>query len=204
MPAAESKLMARSALVFLLLGIGVAFGLALALLAYQPHPQPAIEWLDSPREIVSFHLESEEGVFNQESLKGQWTIVLFGFLNCPDICPTSLSELAKISTRLRSSSANKKVNYVFVSVDPGRDSVSGMTQYLQFFDSSIQGVTGSEEQLNRFANSLGTRFKVSPYDENYTVAHSVTFSIIDPSGALSGRFRPGIELNHFVRGFVSR
>lgn len=196
--------MAKPTLVFLLLGMGVAIGFALAFLNEQPQSQPAIEWLDTPREISSFQLEHEEGVFNQESLKGQWTIVLFGFLNCPDICPTSLSELAKISTHLRSSSVNKKVNYVFVSVDPGRDNLSDMARYLQFFDSSIQGVTGSDAQLENFASSLGARFKVSPNKENYTVAHSVTFSIIDPNGALSGRFRSGFELNRFVKDFLSR
>lgn len=204
MPAIGYRRVNRSAIVFLLLNLGVALGITLAFVTPEPHEQQTIEWLDNPRSLVSFSLESEAGEFNNRSLMGRWTIVLFGFLHCPDICPTSLSQLATLSAILAEKSIDKKVAFVFVSVDPGRDSLVEVGQYVRHFDSSILGVTGSEEQLSQFAKDLGIQFKVSPDDEDYTVAHSITFSIIDPEGVFRGRFRLGFDVSNLVKDFVSK
>ncbi|NJN51101.1 MAG: SCO family protein [Gammaproteobacteria bacterium] len=84
-----------------------------------------------------------------------------------------------------------------------RDSLAEIGSYARNFDPSIRGVTGSEEQLSKLASSLGIRFEVSPSD-NYTVAHSIAFSIIDPQGAFRGRFRPGFDAPALVRDLASR
>ncbi|GAA6154246.1 hypothetical protein NBRC116587_36690 [Pseudoteredinibacter isoporae] len=169
------------------------------------HQRPAvIEWLDPPRHTVDFELRSEHKVFTQRSLLGQWTIVLFGFLHCPDVCPTALSEMADVSQRLQAAGFGKNINYVFVSVDPGRDSLEDISRYAEYFDPSILGLTGSEEQLLRFSKPLGIRFKVTPDEDNYRVAHSLTFSLIDPEGRLRGRFRPGFNPSDFVEEFTHR
>lgn len=165
--------------------------------------QQAIEWLDNPRSLANFSLESEVGEFNKQSLMGHWTIVLFGFLHCPDICPTSLSQLATLAARLAEKPIGSNIAFVFVSVDPKRDSIVEIGRYVRYFNSSILGVTGREEQLTQFARGLGIQFKVSPDDEDYTVAHSITFSIIDPKGAFRGRFSPGFDVSSLVKNFTS-
>ncbi|NAW65564.1 SCO family protein [Photobacterium halotolerans] len=194
--------------VFLLLSLSIALGATLAIVALelnaqQAKTQQAIEWLDNPRSLASFSLESAAGEFTNQSLMGHWTIVLFGFLHCPDICPTSLAQLSRLSAALTENSGKHDVTFVFVSVDPGRDSVAELSQYLQYFDTSILGVTGNEVQLKRFANSLGVRFEVSANKEDYSVAHSIKFSIIDPAGLFRGRFSPEFDTSGLARDLIA-
>ena len=196
--------MNRSVVVFGFLSLGVTLGITLALVTPEPLEPQTIEWLDNPRSLGSFSLETREGEFDNQSLKGHWSIVLFGFLHCPDICPTSLSQLATLDDSLAEESIDQEVNFVFVSVDPGRDSLVEVSQYVRHFDSSIRGVTGKEEQLTQFANGLGVQFKVSPDSDDYKVAHSITFSIIDPEGVFRGRFRPGFDVPNLVGSLTSK
>jgi protein SCO1 len=196
--------MNRPATVVLLLSLGGALGFALPLIAPDVGVQQSIEWLGNPRPIERFHLEGTAGAFDNDSLEGRWTFVVFGFLRCPDICPTSLLQMAALADSLSEQSLDEQMGFVFVSVDPGRDSVSDLEQYVPHFHSSILGVTGQEEQLAQFAGDLGIQFEVSPGEEMYSVAHSVTFSIVDPEGVFRGRFRPGFDLSHLVENFLSK
>ena len=204
MAAIELEQVNKSVRAFLFLSMGVALGVALIIFTPEPPEQQPIEWLDNPRSVGRFNLETEAGEFNNQSLMGRWTIVVFGFLHCPDICPTSLSQMEKLADSLAEKSIDKKVTFVFVSVDPRRDSLTEISQYVRHFNSSILGVTGKEDQLSQFASDLGIRFKVSPRDENYRVAHSINFSIIDPKGVFRGRFSPGFDVLNLVRNFTSK
>jgi protein SCO1/2 len=194
----------KLAAVLLLLSLGLGLGITLAFVIPEPLERQTIEWLDNPRNMENFSLETEAGKFNKQSLMGHWTIVLFGFLSCPDICPTSLAQLATLASNLAEQSFGKKVAFVFVSVDPGRDSVVEIGRYVRHFDSTILGVTGKEKQLTQFAKSLGVRFKVSPNGESYTVAHSITLSIIDPDGVFRGRFSPEFDAPSLLSNFTTK
>ena len=167
------------------------------------HALQPIEWLENPRGLRDFELVTETGVFDKESLLGRWTIVSFGFLNCPDICPTSLSELAALAASLAAEDLDKEVSFVFVSVDPYRDSAMEINNYVRFFSSSILGATGTQGQLEQFSRDLGIQYKVSRDSKNYSVAHSMTFSIIDPAGVFRGRFRPGFDVAMILRSFAA-
>ncbi len=195
--------MNKSVAVVFFLSLGIALGIALAFFTPEPDTQQPIEWLENPRDLGHFNLETEAGEFNKQSLMGHWTIVVFGFLHCPDICPTSLSQLAALADSLAEKSIDEEVTFVFVSVDPMRDSLSDVGQYARYFNASILGVTGREEQLSQLAGDLGIRFKASPDNEDYTVAHSTTFSIIDPEGVFRGRFSPGFDVPSLVQNFAS-
>ncbi len=178
----------------------MSLGLAAAFLAPDPGHRQVIEWLEEPRAVNEFRLESSGNLFDNSSLQGRWTIISFGFLNCPDICPTSLSQIAAVSGRI---SPYSSVAFVFVSVDPGRDSASAVNRYARQFDATFNGVTGNEAELSRLADSLGIQFKVAPDPDasRYTVAHSITYSVINPAGELQGRFRPGFDADSFVLEF---
>ena len=189
--------------------LGTALGIVLACLAPEPRRQEgfdpqSIEWLATPGSLLTFNLESDQGPFNNQSFTGHWTIVMFGFLHCPDICPTSLSQLATVAESISKNSIHKEVKYIFVSVDPDRDSATEVSQYARQFQASILGVTGTTGQLHQLADSLGIEFKVSNNDNNYRVAHSVTFSIIGPQGMLRGRFRPGFDAKDLVRNLIAK
>ncbi len=191
--------MNRPLLVVLLLGLGTALGVTLALVSPAPEEAPVLEWLDNPRPVASFHLESEQGPFDLESLKGRWTIAFFGFLHCPDACPAGLSRMAALAASLEEEVPGEEVGLVFVSVDPARDTVAEVSRYARRFDSKIVGVTGREEELARLTDSLGIQFKVRPGHDGPTVAHSVKLSVIGPEGDLRGRFRPELDLRRLVR-----
>ncbi len=194
--------MSKSIAVALLLVTGLLLGVAAALIAPKPEAKQTIEWLDNPRSLADFSLVSETGDFGSQSLLGHWTILLFGFLHCPDICPTSLSELATVASRLAEIPIDEEVGYVFVSVDPGRDTPNQIGHYVRSFSPSIKGVTGTDEQLQILASNLGIQFKVSTDADNYSVSHSITYSIIDPNGNLRARFRPGVSVAELVENLV--
>lgn len=196
--------MIKLAALLLMLGLGV--GVGMGLVAYNPATrlQPAVEWLDKPRELSRFRLDSINGSVDNQSLKGQWTIVSFGFLHCADICPTSLSQLANLSDELANEPVDKNIKFIFVSVDPNRDAVEEVNDYARHFDTSFDGVTGTTEQLKTFASGIGIQFDVSTDVDNYVVAHSMTFSIIDDVGVFRGRFRPGFDVQRLTKSLSSK
>lgn len=195
--------MLRAAATALLLSLGIGLGVALAAFAPPPKVPPTIEWLESPRTINAFSLKADTGNISKRTLHGQWTIVLFGFLNCPDICPVSLAELAMLASRLSVDASDLALGYLFVSVDPNRDSAANVSAYARHFNPAIQGATGTTEQLSRFAGDLGVQFSTSGEGDDYTVAHSITFSIVDPAGVFRGRFRPGFDTGRIAQGIAT-
>ena len=114
------------------------------------------------------------------------------------------SQLSALSTRLEEVNLENDMAYVFVSVDPSRDSIGEIGNYVRHFSPSFLGATGTAEQLKGLARDLGVQFKVTPGSDEYAVAHSVTFSIIDPEGTFRGRFRPGFNVANFVHDFTSK
>ena len=186
--------------------IGCLLGLSIAFLAdkYNHSATRNIEWLNNPRAIKDFTLKSENGDFDKEKLLGKWTVLVFGYLHCPDICPTSLALMSRLIKRFNNQTQSDAVQFVFVSVDPKRDSVSQVSDYCRFFNPAILGVTGSDSELQGFASNLGVRYRISEQDQEYAVAHSITFSIISPDGKLSGRFRPIVTESELVDSFVAQ
>ena len=117
--------MNRAVVLTLLVLLGTSIGVVLALTAPDAAEDAPIEWLSSPREVSAFRLDSADEQFSQETLHGQWSVLVFGFLHCPDICPTSLTEFSSLLTRL-----DGEVKPVFVSVDPARDAVEQLATYV--------------------------------------------------------------------------
>lgn len=187
------------------------FGLVLGMLL--PVAQPAQSVVTqqimqkTKRHLSPFELHSVHGTFDQHALLGQWTIVIFGFTHCPDICPTALSRLASLETHLTTRSTEGTVAYVFVSVDPKRDPAPELHKYVRYFSDSFIGVTGHTEQLKLLARSVGAQFQVTANSGNYQIAHSTMLYLIGPEGKLRGRFNIdtdlaelAYQLNSFING----
>ena len=126
-------------------------------------------------------------------------MLVFGYGNCPDICPTTLVNLKA----LRNAVANPQLTVVFVSVDPRRDTPARLTAYARHFHPDFLGVSGDEANLRALANSVGVRFKLPTGGSTETVTHSVTMSLIDPNGKLVARLRPGFDLHATAREIVA-
>ena len=151
--------------------------------------------LETPRNIGEFDLIDHHGnPFNPGRLDGQWTLVFFGFTHCPDICPTTLTFLNTFLESLEGTEAQDP-QVVMVSVDPARDTVQQLADYMPYFNPDFIGVTGEFLDIHRFATKLNTPFrKVMDEDGSYQVDHSSNIVLINPRGDYHGFFRAPLDL----------
>ena len=119
--------------------------------------------------------------YNLEALKGKVTIVLFGFTQCPDVCPTSLAELTQVMKLLGQEA--KRVQVVLITVDPERDTPEVLRAYVSGFDPQFLGLTGTLEQIKKAASSFKVYFaKTAGVQGNYSMDHSASFYLMDAQG----------------------
>jgi len=141
--------------------------------------------LNPPKVVPDFNLVNHHGKgFSKESLLGKHSILFFGFVNCPDICPQSLQFLKSVKFQLQQAEVWKDFQVVFISVDPARDTVDVISKYVPYFDQEFIGVTGSVEAIEAFTKALAMPFSFSEKDENgyYEVDHSASLLLTNPQG----------------------
>ena len=122
--------------------------------------------------------------------KGKLIVLTFGFTNCPDICPTTLSDVAQVRRGLTAHEANR-VQVLFVTLDPERDTRAVLARYVPAFDAAFLGLYGDAEATRRTARefriSFGTRKGAAP--GRYAVDHSAQSYVLDAEGRLRLRVR---------------
>ena len=117
---------------------------------------------------------------NEQDLMGKPFLVFFGYTHCPDVCHTTLFEMSEI---LRALGPNAKINALFVTVDPGRDSAEVLKDYLSNFDSRIIGVTGPRSQLEPMLREYRIYAKRAPGNNiDYAVDHTTVVYLMDKNG----------------------
>ena len=146
----------------------------------------------SPRVVSSgtaaiggpFQLVSTNGHnVTDQSYRGKWLLIFFGYTNCPDACPTALNDISVALEKLGSDAA--KLQPLFITVDPARDTREVMSDYLKSFDSRIVGLTGSEEQVDGVVKEYRvyvSRQKPEASGDDYLVSHSAYLYLMDPHG----------------------
>jgi protein SCO1/2 len=143
-----------------------------------------------PRPLQPFTLTDHTGnAFGIEQLKGKWSFVFFGYTHCPDVCPTTLSVLNSVATRLGDSAP--AVQYIFVSVDPERDTPAQLGQFVTWFNGDFIGVTGTDEELENLTRQLGVvymRIADEQQAGGYTVDHTASVLLFDPDGRFHAVF----------------
>lgn len=160
---------------------------------------------DKPRVIKPFTLiDHHEQAFNNERLKGKWTIVFFGFTFCPDICPTTLAMLKNALALIDDKTVLENTQVVLVTVDPARDTPAQLKLYVPYFHKDFIGVTGEFLKIHSFATNLAAPFqKVPGGGENYSVDHSASIYLINPYGDYQGFFKPPFSAEVFVQHYLS-
>ena len=162
--------------------------------------------IDPPVPVSEFKLKSHDGAsFTEESLKGGWNLLTIGFVYCPDICPTTLSDMAAAFRKLeKEPGGTNGVRLVFISVDPYRDSLELLGQYVGYFYPDFLGVTGVPERVKQMVNSLDLNYVYADPEDNsfikdvlkkpdfddYVVVHSTPVLFINPKGELVARMSP--------------
>ena len=171
---------------------GIAAGIALR---NKPEHQPLIlssaTRFSQPRALPVFSL----AVFNQseftgESLKGNWTLVFFGFTNCPDVCPTTLATLDRLIEIMKPVENIKTPSVLFISVDPMRDTPEKIRDYVQFFNPNFIGATADTLTLQSLTRAMSVAYMYRPTEDanNYTVDHTSAVLLVDPDARLHAIF----------------
>lgn len=145
--------------------------------------------LSMPRAIESFAFSSTEGgPFSNQQLKGHWTLMFFGFTHCPMMCPTSMSALGQMYKKLEKVNAPVLPQVVMVSIDPKRDSLTGLKDYVKQFDKHFVGARAKEELVLKLTKQLGVvSMKEAPKEDgDYNIQHSGAVMIFNPAGNLVG------------------
>ncbi|NOD90785.1 MULTISPECIES: SCO family protein [Ruegeria] len=121
-----------------------------------------------------FELTDHSGVVRtQNDFAGKWMLVFFGFTNCPDVCPTTLSEVAAVQEGLGTQS--NQVQPIFISIDPERDTPAVLAEYVPLFDAGIIGLTGTSEQIAQTSKTFPIfyeRIEQAAAPDGYTMGHT--------------------------------
>ena len=172
-------------LVVVLAAIGIA------VLAVRPPPKtlPAPVLPVPPPDVAErpFQMTSHTGKpFTEQDLQGKVALLYFGYTFCPDVCPTELGYLAKIMRALGPDA--DQVIPVFITVDPARDTLAKMAEYVPLFDKRLIGLTGTQEQIEALAKAYGVFHErtnvVTKEPGYYLIDHSSSIFLIDPQGRL--------------------
>jgi protein SCO1/2 len=151
-----------------------------------------IRFLKEPVKVADFEFRDHANrKFDRKRLLGHWTIIYFGYLNCPDICPLTMSVLQNVwQAHPELQTQPEATQVVLVSVDPDRDSVDKLAAYVQYFNPDFIGVTGTDAMLERFTKNIGSvyAFEDDPRDDdNYIVQHTTDLFLLDPRGHVVAR-----------------
>lgn len=134
-------------------------------------------------------VDQNEAVFDAARLKGKWSLLFFGFTNCPDVCPITLATLAQVEKSLADLPAEDRPQVVLMSVDPKRDTPQQLAKYVKHFSPSFIGTTGAPEAVEKFTRQLGVPVAIHMLDGgSYTVDHSATIFLINPDAELRAVF----------------
>ena len=169
--------------------------------------------LPAARDIADFSLLDQHGQsFARTNFEGRWSLLYFGYLQCPDICPTTLQSLSRMrKLMIEAGQVTEIPRIVFISVDPANDTPERIARYLAFFDEELIGLSGSADQLEALTHSLGI-----VYAENVeangvrSMEHTTSIIVVDPQGravaALPAPHQAQVMLHQLkaLRAFLDR
>lgn len=135
-----------------------------------------------------FTLTGQDGkTLTDQDLKGKPFLVFFGYTHCPDICPTTLFELSEVLHAMGKDA--DRINALFVTVDPDRDTAAVMKDYLSSFDPHLRGATGTQQQIDVIEKEYRVYAKKVPTKNgDYSMDHSALVYLMDKQGRFVAPF----------------
>jgi protein SCO1/2 len=196
---------------FWYIGIGVVIGLAATLGAGwiffdQNYTYQGV-LIDPPAPAAEFELTDQNGeLFTLSKQNDKIVLIFFGYTNCPDVCPVTLSEYKRIKKGLGDQAED--VRFVFITVDPERDNTERLKTYMENFDPSFIGLTGDQESLEVVWEDYGVyqEKREGGSASGYLVDHTARIYTIDKNGNWRLNYPFGMEtskviddLNHLLK-----
>ena len=190
------------------LSLGLWFGLNIDSKPSAGPPRANGAVFESPRKLTEFTLlDHHRRSFDLPRLTNHWSFLYFGYTHCPDICPTTLAALSLAKRALTQHLPQTPIQFVFISVDPDRDTHEQLGNYVAFFDPTMIGVTGKPDNLESLTRQVGVSYNL-PRDRaaGYTVDHADVILIVSPEAAFAAVLTPphdGIRIAEDFRRVVA-
>ena len=136
--------------------------------------------------IENINLVDHNGTkFNFNTLNGNPSLLFFGFTHCPEICPTTLSQLSEVTKNLQT--PINSTNIIFVTLDPKRDTQGHLKEYIRYFNQNVLAITGEIKELKKLADNWNVFFEtIGLSQKNYNLNHTATVFMLDRAGIFRG------------------
>lgn len=179
----------------LAMALGPAVGFA------QPARSPALRGMvfEPPKQAPALSLIDQDGQpFSLSRHRGKLLLLFFGYVVCPDVCPTTLLMLANARKHLEAKA--KDIQVIFISVDPERDTPQAIKRYVTYFDRTFIGLTGDPQAVARVAQTYGVRYgkRQTSTPDWYFVDHTALTYLIDRDGRLLAAYPYGASVEDLV------
>jgi protein SCO1/2 len=166
--------------------------------------------LSPARKIAVPALVKDDGrAFSIDDLTEHWSLLFFGYTHCPDVCPTTMAMLAQAS-KIAQANNDMFPQVIFISVDPERDKVEMLTEYVQYFDKDFIAVTGNEKLIKALTLQMSVVYMKMPVENNsaadsadngYLIDHSAALLLLNPEAELVAFFNPPHDPKTILKDF---
>jgi len=171
-----------------------------------------VRYFSSAVKLDSFQLsDHNQHAFDNQRLGGQWTALFFGYTHCPDICPTVMLDMARVYDEYLKRQDAQDLQVIFVSVDPNRDTLNLLKNYVTYFNPNFLGVTGERQQIDVLTKSVGAMYDfedrisgkvLTPEQvvgkQGYIVNHYAAVILVNPEGEMVAHIYPPHDLQRVV------
>ena len=162
--------------------------------------------LSDPAFRAAFELTDHQGMIQTErDFAGRWMLIFFGFTNCPDVCPATLSEVAAVMDDLGTDS--EKVQPIFISIDPERDTPAALAEFVPLFDANILGLTGTPEQIADTSETFPIffeRIEEASAPDGYTMGHTSHLFLFDTEAGFADSWPYGTPAEEILADLRER
>ena len=153
--------------------------------------------------LKNINLIDHNGIeFNKASLNEKPSLLFFGFTHCPEICPTTLSQLSEITENLQN--PIDLTNIVFITLDPKRDTQDHLKEYIQYFNKNVIAITGQINEIKKLADNWNVFFEtIGSSKENYNINHTATVFMLDRTGVFRGTIAWGENEETVIKKIIN-
>ncbi len=185
----KNKLISIGLFTLLVAGTIIGFFFERELTPLEFQPQLGVSIISPPIALPDVTLTDQEGQpFKIDQLKGRWSLLFFGYTHCPDVCPTTLNNMNQVAKQL----GNSELNYVFVTLDPKRDTPDKLKAHVNHFNPDFIGLSGTTANIDQLAETVGIiyDFDGDTSSDKYNVNHYAAILMVDPKGQLRAHILP--------------